>query len=493
MTDKPFIGRSQELEGLEETAKRPGAKLIVIKGRRRVGKSRLARELGRRLPDTVTYHLTGLPPHQVPSARENLEEFARQISRVFGVPLPAATDWDDLLWHVSDRVKGGNAILILNEINWLGMDDPRFSAKLWRLWETELSLLPNFILILSGSLTGWIDNQFSSNTGYLGRISWNLTLDELPVREALRFFGARGARLSLSERLTILMVTGGIPRYLEEIDPRQTAEQNLRRLCFSPQGLLFSEYDHLLNDLFPKKNKSYRGIIEALVERPLMLGELRKVLGKQKSGVLSASVEELEKAGFLMRHHTWNPRKPKPSNQYKVRISDNYLRFHHQAIGPNHAAILSGADPSTRNLAEILGLQFENLVIRNRGLLWAALNIEPGRIVRAGPYFQKSTKKHRSCQIDYLIQTRDTLYVVEIRLTGRQLGIEILDQVQDRIDCLIKPKHKSIRPVLVHLNGVTESLESKDFFDSIIDYGALVGGSKGLTRPGALDAKESLV
>jgi hypothetical protein len=56
-------------------------------------------------------------------------------------------------------VKGGNAILILDEINWMGRSDSQFSSKLWGPWETELSQLDNFILILSGSLAGWIDNQ----------------------------------------------------------------------------------------------------------------------------------------------------------------------------------------------------------------------------------------------------------------------------------------------------------------------------------------------
>ena len=45
--------------------------------------------------------------------------------------------------------------------------------------------------------------------------------------------------------LKVLLVTGGIPRYSEEIDPRHTAEANIKRLCFSPAGLLFNEYDHV--------------------------------------------------------------------------------------------------------------------------------------------------------------------------------------------------------------------------------------------------------
>jgi hypothetical protein len=263
---KPFFGRAQELSELDATARLPGAKFIVIKGRRRVGKSRLAQEFGKRHPDMALYYLTGLPPSDPPAAQRERENFASQLSRVFKIPKPTSDNWDELLWHLADRVKSGNAILVLDEINWIGHADRKFSSKLWALWETELSGLSNFILILSGSLAGWIDDQFSSHTGYLGRISWNTTLDELPLRDALLFFGVRRARISIYEQLTILLITGGIPRYLEEIDPRQTAEENIKRLCFSQAGLLFNEYDQLMNDLFQGRNKIYRDIIEALTE-----------------------------------------------------------------------------------------------------------------------------------------------------------------------------------------------------------------------------------
>lgn len=73
--------------------------------------------------------------------------------------------------------------------------------------------------------------------------------------------------------------------------------------------------------------------------------------------------------------------------------------------------------------------------------------------------------------------TRYALRSTDQALSQRELSTDIIDEVQDRIDCLIKPKRLSIQPVSVHLNGVTERLEDKDFFDNIIDYGALVGGA----------------
>jgi hypothetical protein len=475
---KPFIGRSQELADLEATARLPGAKFIVIKGRRRVGKSRLAREFARRHGDMATHYLTGLPPSETGSAQAELDNFASQLSREFKIPKPRADDWDELLWHLADRVAGGNAILILDEINWLGHGDPQFSNRLWRLWETNLSELNNFILILSGSLAGWIDDKFSSHTGYLGRISWNMTLDELPVPEALQFFGTRRARLSLYEQLKLLLVTGGIPRYLEEIDPRQTAEDNIKRLCFSQAGLLFNEYDQLMNDLFRRSNRICREIVEALCERPLTLEELRGKLGRQKSGALSGYVEDLVKAGFLMWHHTWNPRTGRPSSRYKIRIIDNYVRFYLKTIRPAADRIKAGLNTLPANLYGTLGLQFENLVLKNRRLVLSVLGVDPAEIVREGPYFQNQTTKHTGCQIDYLVQTRHSLYVVEIKLSRAEIPLAVVQEVKKKVDALITPRHLSIRPILVHVNGVAESVKEADYFDKILDFGALAGNTR---------------
>jgi predicted transcriptional regulator len=239
---------------------------------------------------------------------------------------------------------------------------------------------------------------------------------------------------------------------------------------------LFNEYDQLMNDLFQRKNKAYREILEALVERPLTLDELHESLRKRKSGVISDYVEDLEKSGFLMRHHTWNPRTGQPSNRYKIRIIDNYVRFYLKAIRPAADRIKSGLNTLPANLHGVLGLQFENLVLKNKQLMLEELGVQPGEIVREGPYYQNQTTKHAGCQIDWLIQTRYSLYVVEIKFSRSQLTTAIVQEVKQKIHALITPKNLSVRPVLVHVNGVADAVEDADYFDRVVDFGKLVEG-----------------
>ena len=108
----------------------------------------------------------------------------------------------------------------------------------------------------------------------------------------------------------------------------------------------------------------------------------------------------------------------------------------------------------------IMGLQFENLVLNNRLQLQKILNIDPVEIIAEGPYFQRKTERIAGYQIDYMIQTRfDCLYVCEIKFSKNEIQEGIIHEIQEKIKWLKVPKHFSFRPVLVHVNGVKETVE----------------------------------
>jgi hypothetical protein len=122
-----------------------------------------------------------------------------------------------------------------------------------------------------------------------------------------------------------------------------------------------------------------------------------------------------------------------------------------------------------------MGLQFENLVVHNRSIIWELLVIDPNDIIMEGPFFQTRTKEREGCQIDYLIQTRfHTLYLCEIKFLKSPIGIVVIEEVQRKIQRLVIPNHCSIRPILIHVNGVDESVKDTRFFDKILDLGQLL-------------------
>ena len=160
----------------------------------------------------------------------------------------------------------------------------------------------------------------------------------------------------------------------------------------------------------------------------------------------------------------------------KYRLSDNYLRFYLKYIEKNLSKINRNSFrfKSLSSLPEwntIIGLQFENLVLNNRPLIHQALNLLPTEIISENPFYQHKTHRSPGCQIDYLIQTKfNTLYVCEIKFSKNVVDSAVINEVQKKINVLSYPKGYSCRPVLIHVNGVTEDLVDSDFFASIIDF-----------------------
>jgi hypothetical protein len=471
----PFYGRESELQRLQELAGKKTASLVIIKGRRRIGKSRLAVELARRLPGYGTLIFQGLPPTVALTAEQEREDFAQQIARQLGIPAPRADAWNTLLWTVADRTKTGRHLIVFDEINWLGSKDPAFLGKLKNAWDVEFSQNPRLILILSGSLSGWIERNILHHTGFLGRVSLDFTLPELPLATCDLFWGKHRDRIAPYEKLRLLSVTGGVPRYLEEMDPALSADTNIERMCFTPEGLLFQEFDLIFHDLFSRRDAVYREIVAALVEGSLDLDGLYAALGVGKTGKISEYSADLVQAGFLSRDYTWDLKTAAEGKYSKLRLSDNYLRFYLKYVQPNRRRIERGTLSRPPNFDGILGLQFENIVLKNRLALFDRLHVDPNDVLYDNPFVQRKTQRHAGCQIDYLIQTRmRTLYVCEIKFSKNAVPATVITDVQEKIARLSMPRHMSYRPVLIHAGGPAENIVEQEYFASVIDFSELL-------------------
>lgn len=472
-----FIGRKQELQQLGGLLQKTSASLVVVKGRRRVGKSRLLEEFCQPIK---TYSFSGVPPTPKTTMQDQLHEFGWQLGKALNEPPFTDNNWNDLFLRLANRTKKGRVIIVFDEISWLGSCDDNFLGKLKNAWDLEFKKNPQLILILCGSVSTWIEDNILSSTGFLGRVSLDMTIEELPLYDCNEFWQQAKNNIAAYEKLKILAVTGGIPKYLEEIRPQLSAENNIKNLCFDRTGLLFNDFEHIFTNIFSKRSDLYRSIIECLVNGPCEAKKIYAKLSIQKSGVINSYLGELITSGFIRRDYTWLIATGKVAKFSRYRISDNYLAFYLKYILPNKEKIERNAF-ANQSLAllpgwdTIMGLQFENLVLRNRSTILKILNIMPNDVVYDNPFFQSKTKKRSGCQIDYLIQTRfNTLYVCEIKFSKYPIKEEIMSEVQEKITKLQAPKYFSYRPVLIHVNGVCDELADKGYFSGIIDFGQLL-------------------
>jgi len=467
-----FSGRTQELANLRRFLSKKSASLIVVRGRRRIGKSRLIQEFAK---DHRFYSFAGLAPTEHTSAQSERDEFARQLSEQTGLPEVKADDWGKLFALLSERIQKGKVIVLFDEISWMGSEDPDFLGKVKNAWDQKFKSNPELILVLCGSASAWIEKNILSSTGFLGRISYTLTLEELPIPDCEWFWGKAASNISSFEKLKLLAVTGGVPKYLEEIDPTISAEENIRQLCFRKGGLLVDEFDHLFSNIFQRKSPLYQEIVKKLAYGSKEPAQLAKEVGVNFSGLFSEYLEELALSGFIKRDYTWHIKTGQDSKLSKFRLSDNYVRFYLRYIEKCRTKIDRGGFEfkSLMSLPEwntIMGLQFENLILNNRKLLHASLGVSQEDIVSENPFYQTRTTKQPGCQIDYMVETRfNTLYVCEVKFSRNPIGAEVMDEVQKKIDSINRPKGFSCRPVLIHVNGVSTSIMESDYFASVVN------------------------
>jgi len=474
-----FVGRLDELDRLQHFANKGIASFIVVKGRRRIGKSRLIEEFSKSFKHY--YKFEGLAPEDGVTIQDQIDEFSRQISRQFKTSKAKYEDWSDALWAVGERVQSGETLLFFDELSWMGDKDPTFLGKIKQLWDNQLKANNQLVFVVCSSASAWIEKNLLSSTAFVGRISLRLRLQELPLPMCNEFWPQN---IAAFEKFKLLSVTGGIPKYLEEIDPKLSAEENIKRLCFMDGGLLVRDFEQIFSDLFLRESLFYKKIVKLLINGAKEQADIQADVcnddDRQHYGRIPEYLWELEQAGFIQRDFTWNIKTGEDSKLSKYRLHDNYLRFYLKYIEKNLGKIDRGlyALKSLTSLANwnaMMGLQFENMVINNRDVIHRLLNLKPDEIVNANPFFQRKTQRMPGCQIDYLIQTKfGCLYVCEIKFSKNLIGVDVIEEVQQKIDRLKRPKGFSCRPVLIHVNGVTNDLLDADYFAEVINLGLLL-------------------
>ena len=131
-----FIGRTQELDLLKGLAQQSKAKLVVMRGRRRIGKSRLVEEASNQCR---LLSFSGIAPIEGVSAQDQRQTFSNQLSRQLNLPEMVFRDWDQLFEFLYRSLPQEPTIVLLDEISWMGSKDPTFLPKLKNAWDLFFS------------------------------------------------------------------------------------------------------------------------------------------------------------------------------------------------------------------------------------------------------------------------------------------------------------------------------------------------------------------
>jgi len=469
---KDFFGRDDLIGSLCALWDKRVASLVTCRGRRRIGKSTLIEEFARR-SGARFIKLEGLRPKEKLSNVDQLRFFISQLALQTGCGRDDPADWLDAFARLDRVLTNRKTVVLLDEISWMGFYDPTFPEVLKVAWDNMFSRHPRLVLVACGSVSMWIKKNITDNGAFAGRRSFDFVVPELPLKECVKFWGRSVPRENMTEILDVLSVTGGVPKYLEEVKSALSADENIRQMAFVPKSVLASDFEEMFRDVLSGETGARVEILRALVDGPANVSELAKRLGKGKNGHLSDSLEELREAGFIGVDEGVNPETGKPVQAMRYRLKDNYARFYLKYIEPKLSIIQQGGYSfvSLEQLPEwdaVKGLAFENLVINNFREFLPRLGLDRSLVISAAPYRKGFAEKGSGVQVDLMLQTSRSVYVIEVKRC-QEIGHDVIDAVDRKVSLIKHRPGIAFKTALVYSGRLKKNVEADGYFDAAID------------------------
>ena len=350
MAAMPFIDRHLERYVLAHAWTSGRSELVVVHGRRRVGKSELLSRWAAYKP--VAYFV---------AAQQLERDQLADLGRVLGPlavgfrrgrpPRLALGDWDGALDAVAAAADRRRVGLVLDEFPYLVDANPALPSLVQRWWDRSGSRA-NLVLVLAGSQQSMMRRLVSSDGALYGRPTRRIHLHPFDYFHAARF----ARRWAPEDRVRLYAVAGGIPDYLEEFDPARSMHDELLRVAYQPDGRLFREAPDLLRSEFTEP-RTYETVLRAMANGATTPGEIAARAGLAGANRVNPYLERLIDLELVERRvppAEASEARPRTS-QYVV--ADPYLRFYFALVDPWRSAIQAGQ--GARVLGELWGAAFD--------------------------------------------------------------------------------------------------------------------------------------
>ncbi|MBF1696164.1 MAG: ATP-binding protein, partial [Selenomonas sp.] len=330
-----FIGRERELDFLQERYDSERAELIVLYGRRRIGKTELLQQFARD-KSAVFYACTEC------TDQEQLARFSKRILQA-GIPaahfLTSFSDWETALRSIQDVPSEGKKLLIIDEFPYMCASHPELPSILQNLWDHELSQA-NVMLILCGSAMSFIENELLAERNPLyGRATGIYKLLPLPFVNVREFF----PQYSVEDQVAVYAILGGIPYYLIQFQPQKSLEENICTNILQKGCVLYSEVEFLLRQEL-RETSVYNAIIEAVAlgNNTLALIHSKTQIEKTK---ISVYLKNLMEIGIVTREFSVlsTVKERAGSGRGLYQLTDAYFRFWYAFLYGSHSELEAGA------------------------------------------------------------------------------------------------------------------------------------------------------
>ncbi|MFC6718892.1 ATP-binding protein [Natrialbaceae archaeon GCM10025810] len=306
-----FVDREDELSRLRECYESDDAELIVIFGRRRLGKTQLVQHSLSDRDDAVVYQATET------TSQIQLDEFVDVASETFPGITRIKQDWEALLGYIGDQ----DGVVVLDEFPYLIDADESLPSVLQRLWDQHFQYTSGTLILVGSSISMMEEATLLGNSPLYGRFTEKIDLRPLDFAAAQEFVPDS---YSPEEQIFTWGVFGGVPYYLDGIDFDQHLGTVLTKEVLSQKGYLHNEPEYVLRTELTNPNR-YFAILTAISAGKTTSNEIAQAVGIDGKQI-STYAQKLERLRLVEREVPITEEKAK-SRRGRYRLLDPLFRF----------------------------------------------------------------------------------------------------------------------------------------------------------------------
>lgn len=465
--NKQFVGRTYELERLEEIKNLKSSAIVIVYGRRRVGKTELIEHaFGKR-------HLLKFEGLEGQNTQEQINTVLYQLAKYTQDPKIAKlhlTTWLEVFEVIAEYVKEGEWTLYFEELQWLANYNDDFISDLKYVWDNNFRHNSKLLLILCGSAPSFMINHVLKSKALYNRSMYEIPLREFNITETAQFLKKHSAEEVMDAYLTV----GGIPEYLKYLKQDSSIFLSLCRNAFQRGAPLLGEYERIFVSSLAD-NGHYKDIIQYLSKVKFATRKaIAKYLKITSGGYLSNLLRDLSLCGFIQTYTPYNLNEDSRLSRFCIR--DNFLMFYFKFIKSIEKQIMNGDFDRSPTRAINMdayrkwqGYAFERFCRQNHRLFAQKLGFEDVRY-QSGVYFNRAIEKDiPGYQIDLLYAREDKVFTIcEIKYTQSKVNPSVIDEFENKLSHFHNPKNYTIQKVLISLHGPSDTLISRGYFDRSI-------------------------
>ena len=444
---RSFINREKELSSLESLWNRERAQLLIVYGRRRVGKTALLRRFIQDKPHL--YFLANRLPE-----RDQLLRLGEVAGRFFGDQLLEENgfrEWRQVFSYLAR--KDERFALVIDEYPYLVESNPALGSLWQQGWDETLQDTKAFVVLMGSSVSMMEQETLDTRAPLFGRRTGQIRLEPLTFRHAQAFFPS----YDFEDQARAYTMLGGMPYYLERFEGNQPIRANLLRHVLDPSAVLREEAEILLRQEL-QEPRVYFSILNAIAQGKRKLSEIVNATALPH-GTLSKYLSVLQSLRMVQRETPITETAPEKSKKGLYRILDPYLSFWFRFVFRYRDRLEQGednlvADRILEDLDQQVAGTYEEICAQavREGLLDGVF---PECFRVAGRWWD------RTAEIDLLALDDSKMGVLfaECKWSARPVGLDILADLQKKSSSVAIPYESRVaRYALFSRSGFTPDL-----------------------------------